>query len=47
MEAREGVLTYRALVDVIPHLHSHQHYSDVQRSVKLGRGKTGDLGGPW
>lgn len=35
MEACEWVLTYRAFVDVIPHLHAHQHYSDVQRPVKL------------
>lgn len=43
MEGCEWVLTYRAFVDVIPHLHAHQHYSDIQWSVKLT--KTGILWG--
>ena len=35
MQAREWVLTYGAFVNVIPHLHAHQHDSNVQWSVKL------------
>lgn len=35
MEACERVLTYGAFVDVIPHLHAHQHYPNIQGSVKL------------
>lgn len=42
MEGGERVLTHRALVDVVPHLHADQHYSDVQGPVKLT--ETGPVG---
>ena len=35
MQARERVLTYGAFVNISPHLHAHQHDSNVQWSVKL------------